>query len=63
MLPDHLKCQGKESIVVVESPLIALMKNQVRSMSERDVTAVYAAGDIDLETEREKSVKGRYWFS
>jgi hypothetical protein len=35
---DHLKGQSKESIVVV-SPLIA-MKDQVRSMCERDVTAV-----------------------
>ena len=55
---DHLKGQTKESIVIVVSPLIALMKDQVRSMNERDVTAVYA-GDIDLETERE-ICEGRY---
>ena len=30
-----------QSIVVVVSPLIALMKDQVRAMSQRNVTAVY----------------------
>ena len=41
-----------QSIVVVVSPLIALMKDQVRRMTQRDMTAVYV-GEIDdgVETE------------
>ena len=33
----------RQSIVVIVSPLIALMKDQVRQMTERDVSAVYVA--------------------
>ena len=39
-----------QSIVIVVSPLIALMKDQVRAMSERGVSAVYA-GVVDETTE------------
>ena len=43
----HRKC---ESIAVIISPLVALMKDQVRSMTERHVSSVYV-GDADAETE------------
>ena len=40
------------SIVVVISPLIALMQDQVHGMTECDVSAVYTGGDDDtLEAE------------
>ena len=39
-----------KSIVVVISPLIALMKDQVRQMSQRNISAVYV-GDADEELE------------
>ena len=39
-----------KSIVVVISPLIALMKDQVRQMSQRKISAVYV-GDADEELE------------
>ena len=38
------------SIVVVVSPLIALMKDQVRQMTQRGVSAVYV-GEADYTTE------------
>ena len=41
-----------QSIVVVVSPLIALMKDQVRQMTQRGITAVYV-GDVDNVTEAE----------
>ncbi len=56
MLPeafDQLRCvkdESTRSIVLVVSPLIALMKDQVRAMRERDVTAVYA-GEVDDDVE------------
>ena len=37
-----------KSIVVVISPLIALMKDQVRQMSQRNISTVYV-GDADEE--------------
>ena len=37
-----------QSVAVVISPLVALMKDQVRRMAERDMTAVYV-GDIDAD--------------
>ena len=39
---DVLRKVHNQSIVVVVSPLIALMKDQVRVMSQRNVTTVYA---------------------
>ena len=39
---DYLRHVQDSSIVVVVSPLIALMKDQVRAMTERNVMAVYA---------------------
>ena len=41
-----------KSIVLVVSPLIPLMKDQVRAMQERHVSAIYA-GDLDEKTECE----------
>ena len=42
----------RESIVIVVSPLISLMQDQVRAMIERNVTAVYIGGaDDKLEAE------------
>lgn len=38
------------SIVVIVSPLIALMKDQVKHMQERKVSAIYA-GDMDEQSE------------
>ncbi len=46
----HTQDSSRHSIVVVVSPLIALMKDQVRAMTERNVTAVYA-GEVDDDTE------------
>ena len=40
----------RQSIIVIVSPLIALMKDQVRQMTERDVSAVYVA-EADERTE------------
>ena len=42
----------RQSIIVIVSPLIALMKDQVRQMTERDVSAVYVA-EADERTETE----------
>jgi len=57
---DCLKGRTCESIVVVVSPLIALMKDQVRAMSERNVKAVYA-GEVDEDSQTEDDVMaGRY---
>ena len=39
------------SIVLVVSPLIALMKDQVRSMVERNITAIYAAEADEKDVE------------
>ena len=47
---DALLDKTCKSIVLVVSPLIALMKDQVRSMSERGVSAVYV-GDINDNVE------------
>ena len=38
----------RESIVIVVSPLISLMQDQVRAMIERNVTAVYIGGADDM---------------
>ena len=38
----------RESIVIVVSPLISLMQDQVRAMIERNVTAVYIGGADDI---------------
>lgn len=48
----------KRSIVLVVSPLIALMKDQVRSMVERNITAIYAAEADDKAVE--DIILGRY---
>ncbi len=45
-----MRDESTQSIVLVVSPLIALMKDQVRAMRERDVTAVYA-GEVDDDVE------------
>ena len=41
-----------QSVVIVVSPLVALMKDQVRQMTERNMRAVYV-GDVDSEIENE----------
>ena len=55
---DKLKACTKSSIVVVVSPLISLMKDQVRAMLERNVSAVYT-GSIDDNTEADIT-EGKY---
>ena len=40
---------GSRSIVLVISPLLALMKDQVTSLSQKKVKAVYIAGRKDRE--------------
>jgi len=44
--------RGSNSVVIVVSPLVALMKDQVRQMTERNMRAVYV-GDVDSETKNE----------
>jgi superfamily II DNA helicase RecQ len=39
-----------QSIVIVVSPLVALMKDQVKQMTERNMRTIYV-GDVDSETE------------
>ncbi len=59
---DYLRCGTEDletsSIVVIVSPLVALMKDQVRSMQDRSVSAIYA-GDMDEEAEKAVSL-GQY---
>ena len=58
MLPKVFDCLRQsnsvatQSIAVVVSPLIALMKDQVRQMTQRHMTAVYV-GEIDDGIEAE----------
>ena len=49
---DLLRDSNEQSISVVVSPLIALMKDQVRQMVHRNVSAVYV-GDADESIETE----------
>ena len=44
--------------VIVVSPLVALMKDQVRQMTEKNVRAIYV-GDVDSETE-DQVCDGKY---
>ena len=50
--------ESAKSIVVIVSPLIALMQDQVRAMEERNVAAVYA-GAVDDDSERD-ICEGKY---
>ena len=72
MLPDWLLCYcllptasdilrgwEKQAIVVVVSPLVALMKGQVRAMAERSVRAVYV-GDVKKDAEVVTICAGSY---
>ena len=57
--PDPDTCTASpKSIVLVVSPLIALMKNQVKAMQERNVSSLYA-GDMD-EKARHEVCSGKY---
>ena len=49
---DYLRREVTQSVAVIVSPLIALMKDQVRAMTQRNVSAVYA-GEAEGETERD----------
>ena len=49
----------KSSIVVVVSPLIALMKDQVRAMTKKGVTAAFV-GDCCSESEVSRVCEGSY---
>ena len=49
----------KQAIVVVVSPLVALMKDQVRAMSERNMKAAYV-GDAKEDAEIAKICGGNY---
>jgi len=49
--------QFSSSIVIVVSPLIALMKDQVRAMVERNVSAVYIG---DAEVSVDEVYEGKY---
>ena len=55
---DITKSESVGHIVVVVSPLVALMKDQVRSMTERNVSALYA-GDLDDKAKEAVSL-GQY---
>ena len=45
---DFLRRSRRSSLVIVVSPLVALMKDQVRAMTERNVSAVYV-GEVSEE--------------
>ena len=47
---DEMRRSKERSIVIVVSPLVALMKDQVRAMTERNVQSVFV-GDADDEDE------------
>jgi len=50
---------GQQSIAIIVSPLISLMKDQVRAATERNVTAVYV-GDAKSTEEVRKICEGEY---
>ena len=56
---DILRSWEKQAIVVVVSPLVALMKGQVRAMAERSVRAVYV-GDAKEDVEVTKICADSY---
>ena len=60
LLFDELYGSQRKSIVVVVSPLISLMKDQVRSMKERDVAAVYVGDCAEEEGEVTDICSGKY---
>ena len=43
--PDHPRLPLSQSIVIVVSPLIALMKDQVSALNDKGLSAVYVSGD------------------
>ena len=45
---DNLRKTAGQSLVIVVSPLIALMKDQVRALAERNVRAVYVEGESEF---------------
>ena len=55
---DSIRSSPGKCIVIVVSPLIALMKDQVRSMMDKGVSSIYT-GDIDSGSE-EKLCEGGY---
>lgn len=57
---DQLRSSQAPSIVVVVSPLIALMKDQVRAMTERKVCAVYAGNIEEGSSDSKKVLLGEY---
>ena len=60
LLFDELYGSQRKSIVVVVSPLISLMKDQVCSMKERDVAAVYVGDCAEEEGEVTDICSGKY---
>ena len=54
--------QTQGSIVLVVSPLVALMKDQVETFRKRGVSATYVTSDSDAECEKMKAgvSEGRY---
>ena len=56
---DHLRNSSSGSIVVVVSPLIALMKDQVSNMRDRKVSAIYFGDVVSSEVENEVCL-GKY---
>ena len=53
---DEMRYSQEWSIVIVVSPLVALMKDQVRAITERNVQSVFV-GDVDDE---EEVCEGKY---
>ena len=64
MLPkvfDLLRRVANKSIVIVVSPLIALMKDQVATLSARGIRAVYASDKEDSTGKTRRDIKkGKY---
>ena len=57
---DALRVTEGRSIVVIVSPLISLMKDQVRAMKERNMRAVYVGDCTDDERAATDTCAGKY---
>ena len=57
---DLIMCKEKQSIVVVVSPLVALMKDQVDSCTAKGLSAAYVSAEPGNENMNQGVLEGRY---